>query len=189
MLRLLVLFIIKGINTYRELASAGDARSDSSIAGLEGSREDLGLLLLLFRRSQVVKPHQEIELLLLEVVTRLLQFSNCVLLSSKFPHSPELFSPIQHSDHVDTRQLLPLGLMTGTGIGHVRKVDSVLFTMTLILHLIPILPYSLIKESNNYLSILSVPFHSCGRESPSASPRRTPRSVRAESPPSLPRDR
>ena len=188
MLRLLVLFIIMGINTYRELASAGDARSDSSIAGLEGSRENLGLLLLLFRRSQVVKPHQEIELLLLEVVTRLLQFSNCVLLSSEFPHSPELFSPIQHSDHVDTRQLLPLGLMTGAGIGHVRKVDSVLFTMTLILHLIPILPYSLIKETYNYLSILSVPFHSCGRESPSVSPRRTPRSVRAESPPSLPTD-
>ena len=187
MLRLLVLFIIMGINTYRELASAGDARSDSSIAGLEGSRENLGLLLL-FRRSQVVKPHQEIELLLLEVVTRLLQFSNCVLLSSEFPHSPELFSPIQHSDHVDTRQLLPLGLMTGAGIGHVRKVDSVLFTMTLILHLIPILPYSLIKETYNYLSILSVPFHSCGRESPSVSPRRTPRSVRAESPPSLPTD-
>ena len=102
MLRLLVLFIIMGINPYRELASAGDAGSHSSIVGLEGSREDLGLLLLLFRRSQVVKPHQEIELLLLEVVARLLQFSNCVLLSSEFPHSPELFSPIQHSDHVDT---------------------------------------------------------------------------------------
>ena len=92
MLRLLVLFILMGITTYRELASAGDAGSAPSIAGLEGSREDLGLLLLLFRRSQVVKPHQEIELLLLEVVARLLQFSNCVLLSSKFPLSRTLLS-------------------------------------------------------------------------------------------------